>query len=209
MRVNLSAQGFYATPNLVPFEFNRKVQASDVNRPFGYFTQGVACSEVELDTLTGDFLVLRSDILMDVGNSINPGLDIGQIEGAFVQGMGWSTMEEMVWKKNGNMFTTGPGAYKIPGFADVPKDFRVALVKNNPNIHAVHSSKGIGEPPLFLGAVVMWALKEAIYDARHNKEHFQLNSPATSERLRLACQDRFAERFRGVQVDHDEHVLPN
>ncbi len=209
-RISLSAQGFYATPNLMPFEFNRKVQASDENRPFNYYTQGVACSEVELDVLTGDFLVLRTDILMDVGNSINPGLDVGQIEGAFVQGMGWCTMEELVWLKNGRMFTTGPGAYKIPGFSDVPRDFRVSLVRNNPNIRAVHSSKGIGEPPLFLGAAVMMALKDAVYAARSDNGltgHFPLHSPATAERLRMACGDPIASRYRFT--DHHEHILPH
>ncbi len=209
-RISLSAQGFYRTPELEIFDFNRKVEKSDVNRPFNYFTEGVACTEVELDSLSGDFVVRRTDILMDVGKSINPGLDVGQVEGAFVQGMGWCTMEELAWMKSGTMFTRGPGAYKIPGFADTPRDFRVALLQNNPNIRAVHSSKGIGEPPLFLGASVLLALKEAVYAARREAGlagHFQLASPATAERLRMACGDALARRYQ--DVPHDEFVLPN
>ncbi len=175
-----------------------------------FLCQFLFCCQVELDTLTGDFVTLRTDILMDVGQSINPGLDIGQIEGAFVQGLGWCTMEEMAWMKNGAMFTRGPGAYKIPGFGDTPRDFRVSLLQNNPNIRAVHSSKGIGEPPLFLGASVMLALKEAVYAARQEaglSGHFELSSPATSERLRMACGDRLAQRYSNVK--HEELVLPN
>ena len=110
---------------------------SQRGRPFNYFTQGVACSEVEIDCLTGDAVVLRTDINMDIGKSINPALDIGQIEGAFMQGFGWSTMEELVWGDSehswvrpGHLFTKGPGTYKIPAFNDVPKDFRIYLSGN-------------------------------------------------------------------------------
>lgn len=110
------------------------------------YTQGVAATEVELDLLTGDHTVLRTDIKMDVGRSINPAIDYGQIEGAFVQGYGWSTMEESLWLRNGAIFTTGPGAYKIPGFADTPQVFNVSLLRDAewPNLGSVHSSKGVG-----------------------------------------------------------------
>ena len=209
-QLNLSANGFYKTPDLKEFDFLAKVKAGDSNRPFNYFSQGVACSEVELDTLTGDFTVLRTDILMDVGNSINPAIDIGQVEGAFVQGLGWCTMEELVWMKNGAMFTRGPGAYKIPGFGDVPQVFNVSLLQGNPNSRAVHSSKGVGEPPFFLGGSVLLALKEAIYSARSEEKldgFFMLHSPATSERLRMACEDRFTRQFEGTQTPHREHFF--
>jgi len=101
-------------------------------------------SVVEIDTLTGEMMVLRSDIVMDVGFSINPAIDVGQIEGAFVQGMGLFTLEELVVSPTGHLLTRGPGAYKIPGFTDIPIDLRVALLKGQPNPRAVHSSKGIG-----------------------------------------------------------------
>ncbi|CAM9401688.1 unnamed protein product, partial [Discosporangium mesarthrocarpum] len=193
-RVNLSAQGFYRIPaercgydfNLTPQENARRGKA------FNYFTQGVAASEVEVDCLTGDSLILRADILIDVGASINPGIDIGQIEGAFIQGYGWCTMEETMWGDSehpwvrpGQLFTKGPGTYKIPAFNDVPSDFRVRLMDRK-NAFAVHSSKAVGEPPFFLGASAFFAIKDAIASARKDygaKGHFQLMSPASSERL--------------------------
>jgi xanthine dehydrogenase/oxidase len=205
--INLSAQGFYKTPDLSEFNFLKKVAEGDVNHPFNYYSQGAAVTEVELDTLTGDFSILRTDILMDVGNSINPTLDIGQVEGAFVQGMGWCTMEELVWMKNGNMFTRGPGAYKIPGFADTPQEFNVSLLQNNPNIRAIHSSKGVGEPPFFLGGSTFFALKSAVYAARAEEKltgFFNLQSPATAERLRMACQDQFTKQFEDTETPHKE-----
>jgi len=168
--------------------------------PFNYFTQAVACSEVEIDCLTGDMKVDRVDIVMDLGNSINPAIDIGQIEGAFVQGMGWCTTEEMIWGdsdhpwiKSGNLLTKGPGNYKIPSFNDVPSDFRVALLNDHPNPVCVHSSKAVGEPPFFLAVSVFLAIKEALYSQRLSAgggtEYFSLLSPASSERIRMACLD--------------------
>jgi xanthine dehydrogenase/oxidase len=122
-------------------------------------------TEVEIDCLTGNSKMLRVDILMDIGKSINPGIDIGQIEGAFIQGYGWLTMEELVWGcsvhpwiKEGQLFTRGPGTYKIPAFNDVPDDFRVHLADTY-NPYAVHSSKAVGEPPFFLGASAFFAIK--------------------------------------------------
>jgi len=159
---------------------------------------GVACCEVEIDCLTGDSHIRRADVLMDVGKSINPALDIGQIEGAFMQGYGWSTMEEMVWGdkehpwvRPGQLFTRGPGTYKIPAFNDVPSDFRVHL-SDTDNRFAVHSSKAVGEPPFFLGASAFFAIKDAINAARAEQgfsDYYQLNLPATSERIRMACAD--------------------
>ena len=121
---------------------------------------------MEVDTLTGDFQVVRADVLMDLGRSLNPGIDLGQIEGAFVQGVGWCTIEESLHFPNGTFFTRGPGNYKIPGFTDIPIDFRVSLLSNAENPFAIHSSKAVGEPPLFLGAVVYLALRMAIESAR-------------------------------------------
>lgn len=138
-----------------------------------------------------------------VGCSINPALDIGQIEGAFIQGMGWCTLEEMIYgdkehtwvRPAGKTFTSGPGTYKIPAFNDVPETFNVSLMENVDNPFAVHSSKAIGEPPFFLGCTVFFALKDAIRAARLDKsieESFELRMPATSERIRMACLDDIA-----------------
>ncbi|GAM28786.1 hypothetical protein SAMD00019534_119620 [Acytostelium subglobosum LB1] len=197
-RVNLSANGFYATPN-VGYTFKDNGVGDGV--PFNYYNYGCACSEVEVDTLTGDHTILRSDIVMDVGDSINPTIDIGQVEGAFTQGVGWCTIEELVTFPTGYLFTRGPSTYKIPGFNDVPLVFNVSLLSNAPNPKAIHSSKGVGEPPLFLGSSVYFAIREAIASARKDREGtdgntwFDLSSPATCERIRNGCVDRFTEQF--------------
>eukprot|EP01023_Acetabularia_acetabulum_P003690 TRINITY_DN11523_c0_g2_i1.p1 TRINITY_DN11523_c0_g2~~TRINITY_DN11523_c0_g2_i1.p1 ORF type:complete len:409 (+),score=82.78 TRINITY_DN11523_c0_g2_i1:605-1831(+) len=189
-RVDLSAHGFHKTPDITGY---------GGETPFSYFCFGAACTEVEIDCLTGDFQVLRADICMDVGNPINPAIDIGQVEGGFVQGMGWFCIEELVWGDNqhkwvkpGVLHTRGPGTYKIPTANDIPIDFRVTLLDNAPNKRAIHSSKAVGEPPLHLGASVFFALKEAIYSARKEaglEGWFQLDAPATPERIRMACGD--------------------
>ncbi|XP_060084653.1 xanthine dehydrogenase/oxidase-like [Ylistrum balloti] len=191
-RVSLSVSTFYKTPDLgYDFETND-------GRVFNYFTFGAACSEVEIDCLTGDHKVLRTDIVMDVGTSLNPAIDIGQIEGAFTQGYGLMMMEQQKVSPDGFLFTRGPGAYKIPGFGDVPIEFNVSLLRSSFNSRAVYSSKAIGEPPLFLAASVFFAVKEAIRSARGDAEKsriFQLNSPATPERIRMACEDQFTKQF--------------
>jgi xanthine dehydrogenase/oxidase len=164
-RVDLSAHGFYIVPEgRCGYNFETKQGI-----PYNYFTQGVAASEVEIDTLTGNFELLRVDICMDVGKSINPGVDIGQIEGAFTQGYGWCTMEEIIRGDNehpwvcprGLTMTRGPGTYKIPSFNDVPQDFRVHLVHatESGNKRAIHSAKAVGEPPILLGCTVFFALQ--------------------------------------------------
>lgn len=147
--------------------------------------------------------IIRSDIVMDVGQSINPAIDIGQIEGAFVQGYGWCTMEELVWGDKdhkwvqpGQLFTRGPGTYKIPSFNDVPGDFRVTLMDKS-NKRAVHSSKGIGEPPYFLACTAFFAIRNALVAAREQNglprdEYFQFNLPSTSERIRMMCGDEIS-----------------
>ncbi|CAI5525077.1 unnamed protein product [Closterium sp. Naga37s-1] len=203
-RVNLSAQGFFASPN-IGFDW-----ATASGSPFAYFTFGAAVAEVVVDVLTGEWVAPRVDVLMDVGRSLNPAIDIGQIEGAFVQGMGWSVIEESKWGDSahpwvapGSLFTCGPGTYKIPAASDIPTDFRVTLLADSPNPHAVLSSKAVGEPPFFLGSSIMWAIKDAIYAARKDAGHtgfFRLDSPATPERIRLACADQLTEPFCGPNV---------
>ena len=160
-----------------------------------YITQGAAISEVELDVLIGSHTVLRTDIKMDVGRSINPTIDYGQIEGAFVQGQGLFTMEETMWQQNGQLFTHRPGAYKIPGFADIPQVFNLGLLKGVKwaKLRSIQSSKGIGEPPLFFGASVLFALREAVKAVRKSVAVdarvmgvVHLEYPVTAERLRVA-----------------------
>ncbi|CAG8481826.1 9875_t:CDS:10, partial [Acaulospora colombiana] len=161
-RVNLSANGFYKTPD-IDYDWDK-----NEGQMYFYFTMGVACTEVEMDTLTGDHTILRTDLVMDIGRSLNYAVDIGQIEGAFVQGAGWCTIEETLYFPNGHVFTKGPGNYKLPGFRDIPQDFRVYTFKGEfPNLKTIHSSKGVGEPPLFLGSSVFFAIRDAIKSARY------------------------------------------
>ncbi|CAH0714490.1 unnamed protein product, partial [Brenthis ino] len=191
-RVSLSATGFHATPD-IGYDFK-----SNTGIPFNYFTYGVACTEVEIDCLSGDHLVVRSDIVMDLGESLNPAIDIGQIEGAFIQGYGLFTMEELIYSPTGTLYSRGPGAYKIPGFGDIPQEFNVSLLKGAPNPRAVYSSKAVGEPPLFLASSVFFAIKEAIRAARLDagaSPDFTLESPATSARIRMACEDHITKRL--------------
>jgi xanthine dehydrogenase/oxidase len=155
---------------------------------------------VELDLLTGDHTVLRTDIKMDIGRTINPAIDYGQIEGAFVQGQGLFTIEESLWTNDGSgqLFTRGPGTYKLPGFSDIPQEFNVSFLQGVSweNLRSIQSSKGIGEPPLFLGSTVLFALRDALCSARaHNNivEPLTLDSPATAERMRLAVGDNLVK----------------
>lgn len=190
-RVSLSTTGFYATPE-IGYD-----QQTYFGRPFLYYTSGAACSEVEIDCLTGDHQVIRTDIVMDLGASINPAIDIGQVEGGFMQGYGLFTLEEMIYSPNGTVYSRGPGMYKLPGFADIPGEFNVSLLKGTGNPRAIYSSKAVGEPPLFLASSVFFAIKEAITSSRRDNncdERFDLISPATAARIRLGCQDRFIEK---------------
>lgn len=134
-RVSLSATGFHATPD-IGYDFK-----TNTGKPFNYFTYGVAATEVEIDCLSGDHQILRSDIVMDLGESLNPAIDVGQIEGGFVQGYGLFTIEELIYSPTGTLYSRGPGAYKIPGFGDIPLEFNVSLLKGAPNPRAVFSSK--------------------------------------------------------------------
>lgn len=136
---------------------------------------------------------------MDVGESLNPAIDIGQVEGAYMQGYGLYTLEELRFSPQGVLLTKGPGMYKLPGFADIPQKFNVAILRGAPNPKAVFSSKAVGEPPLFLAASVFYALREAIKEARLENGkpgEFRLDSPATAERIRLACADKITDNVR-------------
>jgi xanthine dehydrogenase large subunit len=182
-RVSLSSTGFYKTPKI---HYDR---ASGKGRPFFYFATGACVSEVIIDTLTGEYKTIRTDILQDVGASINPAIDIGQIEGAFIQGMGWLTTEELVWNEQGRLLSNNPATYKIPAINDTPEDFRVALVPNAPNPErTIYNSKAVGEPPFMLSMAVWSALKDAIASVADYKVSPKLDTPATPERVLFAVE---------------------
>ena len=182
-QVSLSATGFYRTPKI----YYDRSQAR--GRPFFYFAFGVACSEVLIDTLTGEYRVLRADILHDVGASLNPAIDTGQVEGGFVQGMGWLTTEELVWNDKGRLLTSGPASYKIPTVADMPADFRIKLVENRKNPEdTVFHSKAVGEPPFMLGISVWCAIKDAVASLADYRVQPNIDAPATPERVLLGVQ---------------------
>jgi xanthine dehydrogenase large subunit len=175
-RIQLWSDGFYATPGL---HWDRaKLQG----KPFFYYAYGAAVAEVLVDTLTGENRVTRADVLHDVGQSLNPALDIGQVEGAFVQGMGWLTMEELVWHpKTGMLSTHAPSTYKIPTANDSPTDFRVALFDQPNRADSIHRSKAVGEPPLLLPFAVLLALKDAVAACGPARCDPHLRAPATAE----------------------------
>ncbi len=182
-RVSLSSTGFYKTPKI---HFDR---TTGKGRPFFYYSTGAAVSEVLIDTLTGEYKLLRTDILHDVGHSLNPAIDIGQIEGAFIQGMGWLTTEELVWNEQGRLLSNNPATYKIPAISDTPSDFRVDLVPDDPNReHTIYNSKAVGEPPFMLGISVWSALKDAIASVADYKFSPVLDTPATPERVLWAVE---------------------
>ena len=182
-RVQLSATGFYRTPKL---EYDA---ANFRGRPFFYFAYGAAVSEVEVDTLTGEYRLRRVDILHDVGKSLNPAIDLGQIEGGFVQGMGWLTSEELWWDATGKLRTRSPSTYKIPTIGDVPDAFHVALWTRGRNHEAtVHRSKAVGEPPLMLGISVFHALKDAVAACGDGSVLPRVDAPATPERVLMAIE---------------------
>jgi xanthine dehydrogenase large subunit len=179
-RVQLSATGFYATP-VISWD-----RARARGHPFFYFACGAACSEVTVDVLTGEYRVNRVDILHDVGKSLNPAADIGQIEGGFVQGMGWLTSEELVFDVNGKLSTHAPSTYKIPTATDVPNDFRVALWKSDGNhVPTIYRSKAVGEPPLMLALSVFSAITDALAGLMPGKVP-PLDTPATPEAVLAA-----------------------
>jgi xanthine dehydrogenase large subunit len=176
-RIQLWSDGFYRTPKI------HYDKATLTGRPFYYFGYGAACTEVAIDTLTGESRVLAVDILHDVGRSINPAIDVGQIEGAFVQGMGWLTTEHLVWNNQGRLTTHAPSTYKIPTAGDVPEHFKVSLWPEPNHEDNVFGSKAVGEPPFMLAISVYEAIRDAIAHARGDGKVVRLQAPATAEHV--------------------------
>jgi len=181
-RVQLSASGFYATPDI---HFDR---ASGKGMPFYYFAYGAAVTEVLVDCLTGEYRFTRADLLHDCGSSLNPAIDIGQVEGAYIQGLGWLTMEELWWDEKGRLRTHAPSTYKIPTARDLPEDFRVNLVAGRANpANTVFRSKAVGEPPFMLAISAWLALKDAVIAAAGTSK-VHLDAPATPECVLLSIE---------------------
>ena len=176
-RIQLWSDGFYRTPKI------HYDKTTLTGRPFYYFAYGAACTEVAIDTLTGESRVLKVDILHDVGTSINPAIDIGQIEGGFVQGMGWLTTEQLVWNDKGQLSTHAPSTYKIPATGDIPEHFKVAFWPEPNREDNVFGSKAVGEPPFMLAISVFEAMKDAVASARADGGAVQLTAPATAENV--------------------------
>jgi xanthine dehydrogenase large subunit len=183
-RVSLSATGYYRTPKI---HYDRQTASG---RPFFYFAYGAAVSEVLIDTLTGESDVTRVDILHDAGKSLNPAIDLGQVEGGFIQGMGWLTSEELHFDSRGRLRTHAPSTYKIPTCSDRPADFRIALLDNAPNREeTIHRSKAVGEPPLMLAISVFRAISDAIASLGEYRLMPRLDAPATPERILCSVED--------------------
>jgi xanthine dehydrogenase large subunit len=191
-RISLSTTGFYQTPKI---DYDR---ASATGRPFYYFALGASCSEVSIDTLTGEMTLDRVDILHDVGTSLNPAIDRGQIEGAFIQGLGWLTSEELVWHSDGRLLSNSPMNYKIPTIGDYPQQMSVTLFDEPNPEYNIYRSKAVGEPP-FMHAISVWC---AIYDAVASINNHQLapelHAPATGEAILQACEQQRAWRHQQV-----------
>jgi xanthine dehydrogenase large subunit len=184
-QISLSATGYYRTPAL---DWDKAALRG--TRPFYYFVYGASVSEVIVDTLTGEYRVLRTDILHDVGRSLNPAIDRGQIEGGFTQGMGWLTTEELCWDAQGRLTTHAPSTYKIPVASDMPRDFRVALYASPGNAEdSIHRSKAVGEPPVLHGISVFHALRDAIASVGGHVMSPHLDAPATPERVLFSVMD--------------------
>jgi xanthine dehydrogenase large subunit len=176
-RIQLWSDGFYRTPKI------HYDKATLTGRPFYYFSYGAACSEVAIDTLTGESRLLKVDILHDVGTSINPAIDIGQIEGGFIQGVGWLTTEQLVWDDQGQLTTHAPSTYKIPATGDVPAHFNIELWPEPNREDNVGGSKAVGEPPLMLAISVWEALREAVAAAKVGARDVRMDAPATPENV--------------------------
>ena len=181
-RVSLSSTGYYATPKII---WDR---VRGTGRPFFYFAYGAAVTEVVIDRLTGENRILRADLLHDTGTSLNPALDIGQVEGAYVQGAGWLTTEELVWDGKGRLATHAPSTYKIPACSDRPRDFRVALWGKPNREDSVGKSKAVGEPPFMLGISALYALSDAVAACGDGSVYPALDAPATAERVLMAVR---------------------
>ncbi|MEQ1812818.1 MAG: molybdopterin cofactor-binding domain-containing protein, partial [Terricaulis sp.] len=182
-RVSLSSTGFYKTPKI---HYDR---ATHQGRPFYYYAYGAAVSEVIIDTLTGENRTLRVDLIHDVGRSLNPAIDLGQIEGGFVQGMGWLTTEELVFNDKGALLTHAPSTYKIPACSDRPPVFNMELWDGENAEETIYRSKAVGEPPLMLAISVFSALTDAVASVCDHKIMPNLDAPATPERILRAVND--------------------
>jgi xanthine dehydrogenase large subunit len=190
-RTSLAATGFYSTPEI---HWDR---AAGKGRPFYYFACGAAVTEAEVDGCTGMSRVRRVDILHDVGNSLNVGADRGQIEGGFVQGMGWLTSEDLRWSAQGVLLSHSASTYQIPAISDAPADFRVALFKSETQPQTVHGSKGVGEPPLMLAISVREAIRDAVAAFAKDAREIRLASPATPEAIFAAIR----------RITEDAHMI--
>jgi len=179
-RVSLSATGFYRTPGI-----NYNIEKGK-GTPFYYYAFGMAVSEVEIDLFTGRHRIVRTDILHDAGKSINEGLDIGQVEGGFIQGVGWCTSEECKWDNKGNLLNHSPDTYKIPTINDIPEVFRVELLHGYPNPNTIRQSKAVGEPPFMLALSVWLAIKDAISAKANHKIEPEFEIPATHEKILMS-----------------------
>ena len=187
-QVSLSSTGFYKTPGI--FFDKEKGQGTS----FYYYAFGMAVSEVMIDTLTGMHTLIRTDIVHDVGDSLVEGIDVGQVQGGFIQGMGWCTTEEMKWDEKGNQLTHSPDTYKIPTVNDIPRDFRVEILKDVPNPETIRKSKAVGEPPFMLAFSVWLAIKDALSAIGNHEKEPDFGLPATYEVILLS-----AEKLRKVQ----------
>jgi xanthine dehydrogenase large subunit len=187
-RVGLGVTGFYMTPDIA-YDFQTLK-----GRAFYYFCYGAAVSEMEIDTLTGEWWLKAVDIVHDVGRSINPAIDRGQVEGAYIQGMGWLTMEECIWDKQGKLLTHGPSTYKIPVAGDVPEHFKVSLFDGQNVKPTPYRSKAVGEPPLMLALSAYFALRDAVASTAGPGQVLGMDAPATPERILLAVEQLRAAR---------------
>jgi xanthine dehydrogenase molybdopterin-binding subunit B len=185
-RLSLSSTGFYATPEI---HYDR---AKGQGRPFLYFAIGAAVTEVEVDGFTGMTQILRADILHDAGDSINPGINLGQIEGGFVQGAGWLTCEELIWDQEGRLLTHSPDTYKIPAVSDRPREFNVRFLENATQRLTIHGNKAVGEPPLMLAISVREAIRDAIAAFGTMRGEVFLKVPATCEAILISVQKQKA-----------------
>lgn len=181
-RVPLSSTGYYSTPGIV-------VDAVGRGRPFQYFAYGAAYAEVLVDTLTGEYKMTRVDIVHDVGRSLNPAIDLGQIEGGFMQGVGWLTSEELYWDPQGRIRTHSPSTYKIPTCSDLPDEFHVEIYADGRNVEqTIYRSKAVGEPPLLLSFAVLFAIKDAVESVADHRRSAPLDAPATPEAILMAIE---------------------
>jgi xanthine dehydrogenase large subunit len=192
--VSLSSTGYYSTPGLSYDPTKHR------GRPFFYFAYGAAVSEVVIDTLTGENGLLRVDLVHDVGRSLNPAIDLGQIEGGFIQGLGWLTTEELWWDQSGSLRTHAPSTYKIPTANDRPDDFRMRLWNGENRAETIYRSKAVGEPPLMLALSAFAAITDAVAAAGEYRVFPRLDAPATAERILMAVAQVRQKRARLVKT---------